>query len=298
MLFVLHCRHQDQNGSRYEEKFRFKNSQVVNLNLQPGDWALMHAKPAFAAVYHYVGVGRLAGVHPDENGWSTAHICDYLEFPVPVPPRRGREAYETPAHGPRRLRDHHLEQMIVRTISEIDFARIVRDGFIQPYENPVETGVTRGPDGLQELETPFLYDGLLFDDRPIVEQLVHRPLRDLANRRICLAVYGPRCALTGNVFEYRLGETKCDASHIWPVHHRGPDSIVNLMMLSPDAHASWDGGLVTLDDNFRILRSPRLRASELPNAVQGSMIWLPESVAQRPSREYIRRHREKIFRST
>jgi hypothetical protein len=99
-------------------------------------------------------------------------------------------------------------------------------------------------------------------------------------RKAVLASYNFRCCITGNPVPELLR-----ASHIVPwsqneTHRANPR---NGLCLAATFDAAFDRGLIALDDNFRVLLSPRLRTF-LPNPelertfleAEGKRITLPE----------------------
>jgi len=116
-------------------------------------------------------------------------------------------------------------------------------------------------------------------------------------RQTVLASYGGRCCITANPICALL-----IASHIlpWSAH---PDQRVNPrngLCLARTHDAAFDAGLITLDESWRLLISPRLR-DYLPSATleqnftayEGKPITLPEKF--RPDEDFMRGHRERVF---
>jgi len=67
--------------------------------------------------------------------------------------------------------------------------------------------------------------------------------------------------------------------------------------MAPSFHTAWDDGLITLSDEFRIIRSPHLPATDLltPNNPAG-IAMMPADKTLWPSRPYLEMHRNMIFR--
>ena len=117
-------------------------------------------------------------------------------------------------------------------------------------------------------------------------------------RRAVISSYDSRCCVTGIDIRSLL-----IASHIlpwsrYPTLRADPR---NGLCLSRLHDAAFDRGLITFDDGFRLMLSRDLRAA-LSNSVlavsfqsfEGEAIRLPERF--RPDAEYLRIHREKVFR--
>ncbi len=116
-------------------------------------------------------------------------------------------------------------------------------------------------------------------------------------RKAVLGSYGYRCCITGNPVPELLR-----ASHIVPwsqnqTHRANPR---NGLCLAATFDAAFDRGLITLDDEFRVLLSPSLR-NYLPNPelertflqAEGKKIIMPEKNLPDPS--LIAEHRTTMF---
>jgi putative restriction endonuclease len=263
MPLVLHVRADQQKGINFETSFRFKSGRDL---IKIGALAVMHAQTSSGGRYRYVAVGDIADLIEDaDSSFIQAVIGNYLSFTRPIQPRKDGLAYEKPFHGLRRIRDHHSEQQV----DQRQFAEFEVPGLVN----------------LPEQET-----------RRIIEQISQRPVRDSANRRIGLSTYTSGCAITGDMLSIKPGATLCEVHHIQPVGDRGPDSIRNLILLSPSAHRAWDAGLISLADDGKVLRSPRLRPTEIGGrSERPGYAWLPAGESRRPAQGFLRWHRENRF---
>jgi hypothetical protein len=117
-------------------------------------------------------------------------------------------------------------------------------------------------------------------------------------RQSILNVYGRRCCISGiNVPRLLV------ASHIRPWSDFPDDRLNprNGLCLSSLHDAAFDAGLITLDDQFRVVLSRRLQRHFPQPALEqsfaafaGERIRLPEQLAE-PAPEFLAFHREKIF---
>lgn len=290
MPFIFHVRTSEQEGINFELSFRYRLA-TSGRNPQVGDWAVFHARSGANRRYHFVGIGQVGDITADSDEHKVrAVIASYISFPNMLPPRRKDGLlYVEPYHGLRRLRDHHAEQQNLREITLADLLGIVEDGFR-------EETATQARAGYPEPRIAGMAEPDLSDPRRLLEILVRRDFRDRANRRTCLAAYWDGCAITGDVLSPGDGRTLCEASHIVPVAERGPDSIRNLILLSPSAHKAWDAGLVAIGADGTLLRSPRLRPRELAfRADCNGKAWLPRSESDRPAPEFLARHRRRLL---
>jgi putative restriction endonuclease len=117
-------------------------------------------------------------------------------------------------------------------------------------------------------------------------------------RQSVLNAYSVRCCITQiNVPRLLV------ASHIKP-WSRFPDCRLNLrngLCLSSLHDAAFDAGLITLDENLRLVLSRKLRSFFPQSALEqnfapyeGKTIHLPEKLAE-PHADFLRFHREEIF---
>ncbi len=87
-----------------------------------------------------------------------------------------------------------------------------------------------------------------------------------------------------------------DAAHIQPYVNGKSNHVQNGLALRTDLHKLFDAGLLTVDDEYRLAISGRLK-SEGYAAYHGRKMSLPDEVAQRPSREPLDVHRTVVFRT-
>jgi putative restriction endonuclease len=116
-------------------------------------------------------------------------------------------------------------------------------------------------------------------------------------RQSVLASYNCRCCITGNPIPELLV-----ASHIlpwgeYPEHRVNPR---NGLCLGYTQDAAFDKGLITFDENYRLVLGPYLR-NYLPNealskefiAYEGKRLEMPGKFLPEP--DFMRKHREEIF---
>jgi putative restriction endonuclease len=122
-----------------------------------------------------------------------------------------------------------------------------------------------------------------------------RRVRDRAGQSVfrqkVLAAYGHRCCVTGESTLKVL-----DAAHIQPYVNGKSNHVQNGLALRTDLHKLFDAGLLTIDDEYRLAISSRLK-SEGYAAYHGRKMLLPDKAAHRPSREALDVHRTVVFRT-
>ena len=116
-------------------------------------------------------------------------------------------------------------------------------------------------------------------------------------RQSVLASYNCRCCITGNPIPELL-----IASHILP-WGQFPEQRLNPrngLCLAQTQDAAFDKGLISLDEDYRLMLSPYLRVF-LPNealsrnflAYEGIQIEMPDKFL--PDEDYLQKHREEVF---
>jgi putative restriction endonuclease len=112
-----------------------------------------------------------------------------------------------------------------------------------------------------------------------------------AFRQRVLAAYDSKCCVTGETTLEVLA-----ASHIQPYVNRDSNHVQNGLCLRTDFHKLFDAGLITLDDDYRIVVSHHLISNKYAT-YQGREIRLPSESFYSPSREALTVHRNIIFRT-
>jgi len=117
-------------------------------------------------------------------------------------------------------------------------------------------------------------------------------------RQAILNAYGVRCCITGIAVPRLLVASHIKPWNQFPQERLNPQ---NGLCLSSLHDAAFDGGLITLDKQFRVVLSKRLK-SYLPQpalkrsfvAFEGKTIRLPEKLAE-PAQKFLEYHRTKLF---
>jgi HNH endonuclease len=121
-----------------------------------------------------------------------------------------------------------------------------------------------------------------------------------AFRVLVTDAYKRRCAITGEKTLPVL-----EAAHIVPFARKGTHQISNGLLLRSDFHKLFDLGYVTVETtkrDFRVRVSPKIREEWFNGKAyyrldgQGLAV-IPDALDQRPNREYLAWHNEKVFQS-
>jgi HNH endonuclease len=115
-------------------------------------------------------------------------------------------------------------------------------------------------------------------------------------RILVTEAYSRRCAISG---ERTL--PVLEAAHIMPYSKSGPHRVENGLLLRSDLHKLFDEGYVTITDKYQVEVSKRIK-EEFENGRDyyryhgKQLIYLPESVNERPTIAYLNWHNTEVYR--
>lgn len=272
-----------------EQRYHFPRTYLKQIEAALGDW-IVYYEPrrdeglsSTGGRQAYFAVARIMAVREDPAtpGHYFAEIRDYLEFDHPVPFREGSHYYESILRKPDGSTNKGAFGRAVRNVPDDEFQLILQAGFaneIDPWEKSAE---------------------ILKEEHPITEQIVRRRFRDQAFQRQIRLAYNNTCAITGLCLMNGGGRPEVEAAHIRPVEADGPDSVRNGLALTGTVHWLFDRGLITLDDDYRLVVADQKIPNEMIGLVQpGRQIRLPGSREQQPHPGFIHWHRENVFSNT
>ena len=127
------------------------------------------------------------------------------------------------------------------------------------------------------------------------ESVTKHRLGQGAFRVVVTDAYQRRCAITGEKTLPVL-----EAAHIKPYASDGPHSVNNGLLLKSDFHTLFDGGYITIDQDYRIDVSRRLHEDygngrDYYKYHGKKLLILPEKTIELPSKEFLRWHNENVF---
>jgi putative restriction endonuclease len=235
----------------------------------------------------YFAVARLERIEPDplRDGHFYAYLSGFLEFDRAVPFREdGGLYYESALRKEDGSTNKGAFGRSVRLIPREEFERIVQVGLTAPLAPWEEADRIAEP--VPEYVT-----------RPVVEQIVMRKFRDAKFRQHVRNAYDNTCAVTGLRLINGGGRPEVQAAHIRPVEHDGPDTVRNGIALTGTAHWLFDRGLISFDDDYRILLSPQGVPDDLDKLIRPDRrLLLPEHAEWRPHATYLAWHRARRFK--
>jgi len=286
-----------------EERYHFPKRYITAAQSAVGDWIVYYEPRRTGGIgskndgrQSYFAIARVSEVVPDttipDHFYAIIESGSYINFVSPVPFRIGDDYLESRAQREDGGTSKGWFGWSVRPVPNSEFERILAMGMamdVRPYEHPV---IAPQPAyGFAEEGASYEYE------RPMVEQTLTRPYRDKAFRRIVRDAYDNRCAISGLRLLNGGGRPEVQAAHIKAVEDHGPDSIRNGLALSGTFHWLFDRGLISIDNDFRILRAKGQVPEELlPLFPRDELLRLPADSRLWPHDVFLRHHRETRFK--
>lgn len=123
-------------------------------------------------------------------------------------------------------------------------------------------------------------------------------IRSSVFKREVPKIYDYKCCISGLRVDAIANITMIDACHIRPFSESYDDTITNGLALCPNLHRAFDRGLISIDENYRVLVSLIFTEPNICNysiiQFQGTQIFLPDSEAMYPSQQNLNYHRNKF----
>lgn len=280
------------------ERYQFPRQYLDRARACVGDWIIYYEPRKVMGTKGYYAVAKVESIVADPTNpnmyLALIEPGTYLDFASPVAFADERGPIERGVLN-EAGRISGRAQAAVRPISASDFNRIVTAGLADANELLPRTDPLVERDTVQEDRMPFLFD----EARERVTALVSRVVRDRVFRRIVLRAYDERCAVTGLKLINGGGRAEVEAAHIRPVEANGPDIVSNGLALSGTAHWMFDRGLISLDDDLRIIVSRQANDPDSIRSVINSSgrIIAPVREADRPHLQFVRWHRHNCFKT-
>ncbi|AKQ47007.1 restriction endonuclease [Rufibacter radiotolerans] len=119
-------------------------------------------------------------------------------------------------------------------------------------------------------------------------------------KKLVPQVYNFTCCITGMRLISNHGFSMVDACHIVPFSRTNDDRVTNGMALCPNLHRAFDRGLITVDQQLKVLVSTAIAEDEA-NAyalrkLDGKRLSLPFGAIHYPAQENLAWHRERVFK--
>lgn len=284
-------------GSAYDDqpelRYHFPRTYLNQVRQSENDWIIYyeprrttgpHSATGRQAYFAIAFVDRVAE-DPRRPDHFYAYVKHYLEMDSAVSFRAGAHYYETGLKKVDGSTNRGAFGRSVRLISEDDFAAIVTAGFTRELSawEAMDIAVADIPERV---------------DRPVVTQVISKKYRDEAFRRHVRGAYDNTCAITGLKLINGHGRPEVQAAHIRPVEEDGPDTVRNGLALTGTVHWLFDRGLISIDDNFKVLLSPAGLPDDLERLIpKHRTLTLPPRPELRPHPTYLGWHRDYRFKT-
>jgi putative restriction endonuclease len=275
-----------------EVRYHFPRAYYNQALETVGDWILYYEPRREGANLSgrsgrqcYFATARVETIEPDKNkaGHFYAYVSDYLEFPSPVPFRQGDIYYESGLRKSDGSTNKGRFGRALRKLPVEDYRLICQVGFASGHSSREQE--------MQLAEQPVEYG------RTNRLQLLERPFRDAAFRRVIQQAYSKTCAMTGLKLVNGGGRCEIEAAHILPVEHEGPDSPRNGIALSRTVHWLFDRGILSISEKGEILEARGLVPDPIRRLLNPDRRILgPSDATLRPHPHFVRYHQEKIFK--
>ena len=142
--------------------------------------------------------------------------------------------------------------------------------------------------------------GLTLPDDDSETRLVNRLPRDPHFRNEVIKAYSYRCAVCGYGAKLSNDVLGLEAAHILWHAKGGPDEVPNGLALCANHHVALDRGGISLDDDLKLLVASELHGYDEVNPqffdFEGKPIRPPRKPRDAPKPEFLRWHRQEVFR--
>jgi putative restriction endonuclease len=276
-----------------ERHYHFPRTYLNQAERTVGDW-IVYYEPRRSEGERsggrsaYFAMARVTSIRPDpfKRDHFYADVDEFQQFDRAVPFReQAGFYYEKALQNADGSTNKGAAGRAVRNMPEGEFDLILKSAFAPDLAADAQPE----PSGLGEAPAVF--------ERPVIETVVSRPFRDRAFARQIQDVYDKRCAMTGLRIINGGGRAEAQAAHIQPVHRNGPDSIRNGLALSSTVHWMFDRGLLSIDDDYRILLAKGAVPEDAARLINPDRhLRLPDDARFQPHRSFLRFHRENVFK--
>jgi putative restriction endonuclease len=261
---------------RYEAQVRAAEGQLV-LVYEPRRGGLSPSSVG-GGRQAFVAWAVLGPILDDANREDHAYVryLEYHELAAPVPPSLVG------------LNAKSLQWAVLRVADDL-VESVLRHGMAPLL------GANSQTVGLVERAIPFDLSGRVL--REVVRQ---ETVRDRAFRyRVIEQAYEGQCAMTGLRLTNGYGRAEVDAAHIVPVAAGGPDMVNNGLALTKTVHWAFDRGLVSVEDDGRILVVERGMPDDLRRLLRPEgRLALPKVAGCAPHPAFLSWHRMQVFKGS
>lgn len=136
-------------------------------------------------------------------------------------------------------------------------------------------------------------------NKPKEKMRFKEKVREAGFRHVIMSLYNYTCSVCNMRILTLEGASVVDAAHIVPFSVSANDDIRNGIALCKLHHWSFDEGLFSIDEDYRVMTTPLLSAQRptewLLTELKNKQIMLPENTTLYPAQEALHYHRENKF---
>jgi putative restriction endonuclease len=285
-------------NSQYDDikgvQYHFPKLYFSRVSQAVGDWFVYYEQMGRKGELFYTGCGKIRTVVPDKNisGHYYAEIDEYIDFDRPLYYRE-QNGFEIKLVQVDGSINGGTAQSAVRLISDNEFEKIIAAALSEEAEWPDRNDSVQFDDdmGFSDIhsEQPEIIGAPY--ERKVLPQLLNRKWRDDKFKLHIRKAYDRRCAFTGLRLINGRGRPEVEAAHIRPVEFGGNDWVRNGIALSGTVHWMFDRGLLSLGDDFEILKSRKLNHDVSGLLRKERTALVPTSELHQPHPEYLKWHR-------
>jgi putative restriction endonuclease len=285
-IFLLSIIDLIDQGEIYENKI-FVNPQLVAAFLN--NWEALVKEPFqpdFSQPFYYLQNDKINGspfwsVKPLEGCQFNAYIKSFNKLITVV-----EYGYFS----------QDLFLLLQKKNSRAVLKKLILETYFPGFQNPPKSN-----DYLDHLKSDILNEPIPAYKKLIIGNEEQVFVRNRLFKKLVPIVYNQTCAFTGWKVQTASGLSLIDACHIKPFSICKEDHIKNGISLSPNIHRAFDRGLLSLDEEYRILVSNQIiednSNSHSIKKLEGQKIILPLNELHYPGQEYLSWHRENCFKN-
>lgn len=154
-----------------------------------------------------------------------------------------------------------------------------------------------------------LENKILYEEAAVYQTEVRKLIREKEEEEIYLRsgvfkrkipkIYNNTCCISGLRIDATVNISMIDACHIIPFSESYDDTVSNGIALCPNLHRAFDRGIITIDEEYRVVVSQCFAENESDYGIrkfEGSSIFLPRERRLHPSQDNLEWHRRRVFR--
>jgi putative restriction endonuclease len=190
--------------------------------------------------------------------------------------------------------------LLTDNVSRTYLKQVLLDTYFEATKNNLLTAKRQGKGYLNDQTSDLLEEPLAKLTR--ISKYTEEDIfvRNGLFKRLVPKLYHQQCSFTGMNLSTTFKYNFVDACHIVPFSRTQNDSVTNGIALCPNMHRAFDRGLISIDQDYRILVSRHLTEDKnhpyALNALKGKKIILPQHQNHYPTQEALAWHRAEVFK--